>query len=466
MEKFDVVIIGGGPGGYPAAIRSAQLGASVALIEKEHLGGTCLNFGCIPTKTLIASSDLLTRINRSSVLGLKMGTVEMDYTALLQHKDDVVINLRAGIQQLLNANKIKVFSGTGSFAERNRIVITPSSNDEEIVIQADHTILATGSESMIPNFVPQHSRVVDSKKFLALTALPSRLLVLGGGIIGCELACMAGGFGIETTVVELLEDIVLMLDPDIRRELKKHMEKELGIRVLTGAPLEDIKAGKDSISGKAGKEKIEADLLLVATGRRAVTEGLALEKAGLESDEAGFIEVDEYCRTKAATVYAIGDVVAGNTQLAHAATSQGITAAENICSKGRRSSETLIPACIFTAPEIGSVGLTEREAKERGISIKIGTYRFAALGKAMATGETTGFVKWVADAETDQLLGAHVIGAHATELISEAVVAIRAELTVAELARTVHCHPTLSEAWMEAAHAVNGDCIHAVPSRK
>jgi dihydrolipoamide dehydrogenase len=271
--------------------------------------------------------------------------------------------------------------------------------------------------------------------------------------------------GSKVTVVEMLEDILIILDGDIRRELRANMEKNLGIKVLTGKPLEKITAGKDKVSGMFGDEKLEAEMMIVAVGRRPVTKGLALEKAGIATNKAGFIPVDEFCRTSVATIYAIGDVN-GGIQLAHAATSQGITAAENICNKQRKKSENLIPSCIFTSPEIGSVGLTEQAAKEKSLNIKIGKFSFAALGKAMAAAEDRGFVKWVVDASTDQLLGAHAVGAHATELISEATTAIRAELTAGEIGSTVHCHPTFSEVWMEAAHAVHGECIHAAPKRK
>ncbi len=244
------------------------------------------------------------------------------------------------------------------------------------------------------------------------------------------------------------------------------MEGALKIRILTGKPLENIRAGKQEVSGQFGDETLTAELLLVSVGRRPVTQGLDLDKAGLEATAKGSIPVDGFGRTRVSTVFAIGDVTDGSTQLAHAATAQGITAAENALRHPLRKAERLVPACIFTSPEIGSVGLTEEQAKAAGRNTRTGKYSFAALGQAMAAGETSGFVKWVVDADTDQLLGAHAVGPHATELIAEAAVAIRAELTAEELGRTIHCHPTLGEAWMEAAHAVHGHCIHAAPRRK
>jgi dihydrolipoamide dehydrogenase len=291
------------------------------------------------------------------------------------------------------------------------------------------------------------------------------LLVLGGGVIGCEFACMAAQLGVKVTVVELLEDILMIVDPDVRRELRRHMESDLGVRILTGGALTDVKAGEKAVTGVFGGKALEAEMLLVSIGRKPVTAGLELQNAGLQANERGFIPVDATCRTRAATVFAIGDVT-GGPQLAHAATSQGVTAAENAVAGKRKPVEPLVPSCIFTSPEIGSVGLTEQDAKVNGKNVRVGKFLFAALGKAMAAGHTTGFVKWIACADTDRLLGAQAIGPHATELISEAAVSIRSELTARELGGAIHCHPTLSEAWMEAAHAVHGECIHAAPKKR
>ena len=463
MEKYDVVIIGAGPGGYPAAIRAAQLGASVALIEKEALGGTCLNWGCIPTKTLIASSNLFYRMRHADAMCVLAANPSFDYAAMVDRKDAVVDKLRSGVSQLLKGNKVTVFEGVGSFKGRNRLAIKKGRKETEI--EAANTIIATGAESTIPGFLPKHDRIVASRTFLDRRELSETMIVLGGGIIGCEFACMAAQLGVKVTIVEMLEDIVLTLDRDVRRELRRHMEKTLAIEVLTGASLEDVHADDGGVSGSVGDKRVTGNLLLVSVGRRPVTDGLDLEKADLETDEAGSIPVDNYCQTRTATVYAVGDVT-GGLLLAHRATSQGLTAAENACSSTPRNVETLVPACIFTSPEIGSVGLSEQDAKARNIKIKTGKSSFAALGKAMASGETVGFVKLVADAGTDRLLGAHAIGAHATELIAEATTAIRDELTARELGRTIHCHPTLSESWMEAAQAVHGECIHAAPRKR
>lgn len=460
MEVFDVVVIGAGPGGYPAAIRAAQLGASVAIVEKEKPGGTCLNWGCIPTKALIAAAEIYSHAKHGEKLGVIAKDTAVNYAAMIAHKNAVVAQLNGGVKQLLAANGVKQFTGTAAFQDRKTIAISDGT-----VIGAKKVILATGSTSAVPGFLPQSPRIVESRAFLDLESLPASLIVLGGGIIGCELACMAAMLGVKVTIVELLDDILALADADVRREARGHMEKVLGIRILTGAALRDVTADDKTVRAKAGEDAIEAEMLLCAVGRKPVTEGLNLAAAGLETDEKGYIFADAYCRTKTATIFAIGDVT-GKLQLAHFATSQAITAAENATGNKQKKHETLVPNVIFTTPEIGSVGLTEDEAKKVGRAVTTGKFRFAALGKAMAAGETGGFVKWIADAASDQLLGAVAVGAHATELIATATIAIRAEMTAAEFGRTILAHPTFSEAWMEAAHAVHGTSIHAAPLKK
>ena len=464
MEKYDLIVIGAGPGGYPAAIRAAQLGASVAIVEKEALGGTCLNWGCIPTKTLIASASLYWHTSHAHALGISVENAAFDYAAMIQHKNQVVAKLRGGVAQLLKANGVTVFEGTAAFMTRNRLTIQRNGK-ESVALEAARIIIATGSDAVLPAFLPKAASVVESRAFLDRTELPARLVVLGGGVIGCELACMAAQLGAHVTIVEILEDILVMLDADLRAEARRFMETQLKIRILTGKPMEQIKAGAQVVKGQVAGEALEADLLLAAVGRRPVTANLALDKAGLTTNEKGYIEVNAACQTKAAGIYAIGDVN-GGPQLAHAATAQGLLAAEHAVAPRRAVRAQIVPSCIFTAPEIAVVGLCEQEAKQQNRAVKTGKFHFAALGKALAAGETTGFVKWIAAADTDQLLGAAAIGVHATELIATAVTAVQAELTAAEFARTIQAHPTLSEAWMEAAHAVHGQCVHAPPRRR
>ena len=463
MENFDVVVIGAGPGGYPAAIRAAQLGAKVAIVERELLGGTCLNFGCIPTKSLIAGADLLLQVRLAAQLGVKISGVEADFPGMMAHKQAVVAQLRKGVQGLLASNGVKIYQGQAAFEARDQIVVRQK--DGEVRIKAGKVIIATGSTSAMPGSLPKHPCVVESRGFLELTTLPKRLIVMGGGYIGCELACLAAAAGSQVTIVELLDDVLMLLDDDVRREVRKSMETKLSIKIMTGKALENIKAGETGVTATVGGEKLAADLLLVSVGRKPVTDGLALERADLKTDERGFIPVDASNRTAAATIYAIGDVN-GGMQLAHAATAQAMIAAEAACGQKPRKNETLIPGVIFTIPEVALVGLTEADAKKQNRAVKVGRFPFAALGRALAAGHPEGFVKLLADAQTDQLLGAQVVGAHATDLIAEATTAIRAELTAAELGRTVHAHPTFGEIWMEAAHAIHGECIHAAPRKK
>ncbi|MEI6148851.1 MAG: FAD-dependent oxidoreductase, partial [bacterium] len=263
MEKFDVIVIGAGPGGYPAAIRAAQLGASVAVVEKELAGGTCLNWGCIATKSLIACSDLFAHIKRAESFGISAGTVKHDYAAMSRRKDDIVGKLRTGVEGLLKANKVRYFKGTASFVDRNRITVT-AADGTQTALETKATIIASGSTSAVPGFLPKHEHVMESRRFLEITQLPASMLILGGGVIGCEFACMAAQLGVKVTVVELLEDILMMVDADVRREVRTHMEKTLGIRVLTGKALAEIAATDTTVSGKVGDETLTADLLLVA----------------------------------------------------------------------------------------------------------------------------------------------------------------------------------------------------------
>ena len=459
---FDVVVIGAGPGGYPAAIRAAQLGRRVAVVEKEALGGTCLNWGCIPTKTLIASAECYRHAREGAALGVDCDRVSFDYARMVARKGEVVGKLSGGIRQLLKANGVELIPGTARFEGPQRLSVRDAAGATRW-IQAGQTIIATGSVSAMPGFLPKHPRVIESRAFLDRTALPASLVVLGGGVIGCEFACLAAQLGTQVTVVEMLDDVLPMIDRDVRRVVRRHMEA-LGITLRTGAPLKDIAADDAGVTGRYQDEEIRGELLLVAIGRAVTTAELDLGRAGVKTDARGQIPVDAACRTSQAAIFAVGDVVSGNLQLAHVATAQGVLAAE-VAAGHRRKTETVVPACIFTAPEIGVAGLTEEQARAAGREVRTGLFHFAALGKAMAAGTTEGFVKWVADAATDQLIGAQAVGPHATELIATAALAVRNELTALEFGRTIHSHPTLSEAWMEAAHAVHGACVHAAPRR-
>lgn len=461
--EFDVIVIGAGPGGYPAAIRAAQLGAKTAIIEREWLGGTCLNCGCIPTKTLIAGAEVYQKILHAESFGIKVGTPKIDYPAMKTRKDGVVESLKGGIHSLLKAHGVTVFEGEGSFRDPRTLAVKSSDGSIQ-AITGENIIIATGSTSTVPDFIPKHERIVESRAFLELEALPETLLVLGGGYIGSELACMAAGLGVKVTVVELLPDLLMLLDKDVRQVVKKNMKTQLGMTLLTGAAMENIEATNSGITATAGNQKLEADMLLVAIGRSPVTDGLNLEGAGVVLNDRGYIDVDDLSRTNVPGIYCIGDV-SGRMQLAHAATSQALYAVEHALTNEEKIEEVVIPGVIFTSPEVALVGLTATEAKEEGRSVNTGKFYFRGLGKAMAANETEGFVKLIADPKTDRILGAQCVGPHATDLISEIVIAVREELTVEELGNTVHAHPTFAEVWMEAAHALHKTCIHAPPAR-
>ena len=461
MYDFDVIVIGAGPGGYPAAIRAAQLGKKTAIVEKEAFGGTCLNWGCIPTKTLIASAERYHHAAHSEAYGITAKGVAFDYAKMAARKAEIVAKLSGGVQMLLKSNGVEIVPGAARFESPNRLsVVGPDGATRWL--SAASIIIAAGSDSAMPGFLPKDRRVMDSRAFLDLKELPKSLLILGGGVIGCEFACMAAALGSKVTVVEMLEDIVMVLDRDVRRVLRKRMEA-LGVTLLTGAPLTGIAVKKDKVTGTYKDQTLEGDVLLVAVGRRPNTAALDLARAGVKVDERGTIPVDAQGRTNVASVFAVGDLVTGSIQLAHAATHPGVAAAE--AAAGHKSKvEKVCPSCIFTSPEIGLAGLTEAKAQQLGVAVKTAVFPFSVLGKAMAAGETDGFVKWVCDSATGQVLGAQAVGCHATELIAEAALAIRNELTIDEVGYAIHCLPNLSEAWMEAAHAFHGACIH-LPKR-
>ncbi|MEA2012902.1 MAG: dihydrolipoyl dehydrogenase [Verrucomicrobiota bacterium] len=459
MQKFDIAVIGGGPGGYVAAIKAAQNGALTVLIEKDELGGTCLNTGCIPTKTLIASAEVLGSARDAAKFGVKIsGEIVPDITLMQKRKNSIVRRLRTGIATLVKANKITLIKGSASFKTRKQIQIFA---DKEVTIEAQKIIVATGSEPLVPSFIPKSDKILDSTQILEIKDIPKSLIILGGGVIGCEFACLLAELGTSVTVVEMLETILPSQDKDVCTLITKNMKKK-GIKVLTGAPLEKIKASSSGVSGNVAGKNISADYMLVSIGRKPVTTELNIDNTGIKIDDNGFIPVNNQCKTNISGIYAIGDLT-GEIQLAHMASAMGICAANNASGKKDEFKSDLVPSCIFTTPEIGSVGMTEAQCKEKNVEIKIGQFPFAALGKAMALDKTEGFVKIIADKETGQILGTHIVGPSATDLIAESATAMNLEITAEELGKAIHAHPTLGEASMEAAHAVDGECIHLPP---
>ena len=464
MQEFDVLVIGGGPGGYVAAIRAAKNGAKTALVERKEFGGTCLNIGCIPTKTLIAGVDVYHKARHAMEFGVKIsGEVSPDWEAMLARKDSVIKTLRGGIGSLLKAAGVTVFKGHGAFTGRKTVKVVDGEGGEVEEITANKIIIASGSETLVPGFIPKGKRVITSTELLSIPEIPKSLLILGGGVIGCEFACLFAELGTKVTIVEMLDSIMPNIDRETSRVVAAQMQK-MGIEIMNGKPLGDLEADDKGVSGKVGDLTVSADYLLVSIGRKPALEGMNLAASGVKTNERGWIPVDSSCRTNVPGIFAIGDAT-GSWQLAHAASAMGVVAADVACGKKNAFDGSLVPGCIFTSPEIGSVGKSQEQCDKEGIETRVGKFPFAALGKAMAINETVGFCKIIADAKTDQILGVHIVGPHATDLIAEACPALHLEITAKELGKAIHAHPTLGEAMMEAAHAVHGESAH-IPSKR
>lgn len=459
-EKFDVTIIGAGPGGYVAAIRAAQVGLKAAIVERDKdLGGTCLLRGCIPTKELLHSAHVYDLISDPDEFGVSVEGFKLHFNKVMERKNKVVGKLAKGVEFLMKKNKIAVYKGHGRLEGKGRVTVTAA--DGKITeVPTKNIIIATGSAPrLLPGLEIKSPRIVTSDELLDFDHVPKSLIVLGAGAVGVEFASVFKRFGSEVTIIEMLDRLVPIEDAETSAELQKAFRKR-GINVLTSTKFESAKVGAKEVEisytdaeGKAGK--IKAETLLVAIGRRPVTDGLGLENTRCELDR-GYIGIDEFMRTNEPNVYAIGDVVA-TPWLAHVASKEGCLAAEHIAGRNPRPiNYNLVPNCTYCEPEIGSVGLTEAKAKEKGYQVKIGKFPFSALGKAMIIGETEGFVKVVADAQYDEVLGVHIIGPHATDLLAEACVAMGLEATAEEFGHIMHAHPTLSEGVMEAAEAVHG----------
>lgn len=456
---YKIAIIGGGPGGYVAAIRAAQLGAMVAVIEKDRLGGTCLNRGCIPTKALVAGAEALHTIKKSSDLGIKVDNPAVDFSRMMERKNQVVERLVTGINYLFKKNKIDLLEGAGKLVSLNEVEVTKKDGAVDR-ITAENIIIAAGSDpALIPALGYDGDRVITSNEALELKEVPKRLLVIGGGVIGCEFACIFAELGAEITVVDVMPSILPGVDKEVSRQLQS-LFKRRGIKVKTGSGIQEVRKDRDNVTAVlADGEEISADKVLISIGRSFNSRGLGLETIGIETGTKGEIIINSRLETNIPHIYAIGDIT-NKIQLAHVASAQGITAVENIMGAQKDMNYDVVPGCIFTSPEAAGVGMTSQEAEEKGITVKSGKFPFMALGKAQAAGETDGFVKILADASSDRVLGVHIIGPHATDLIAEAALAIKLGATTAQLAETIHAHPTLAEAIMEAAEAVHGKSIH------
>ncbi|MFZ5631943.1 MAG: dihydrolipoyl dehydrogenase [Bacillota bacterium] len=455
--SYKVVVIGAGPGGYVAAIRAAQLGARVALVEKGNVGGTCLNRGCIPTKALAAGVSVLHAIRRASQFGVGAGEVTIDFGRMMERKNQVVGRLVQGVEFLLKKNKVDLIRGAARLSGKGRVVVEGPGGPREI--EAGSIILATGTEPALNRaFGYDGERVITSDEALNLEKVPEKLLVIGGGVIGCEFACIFAALGSKVTVVEIMPTILPLMDREVARQMQGLLKRQ-GINIKTGVKIREVKKGNQVVAVLEGGEEIEADRVLISIGRVMNLKGLGLEEAGVALGDRGEVLVNDRMETSVPGIYAIGDIT-GRIQLAHVASAQGLVAVDNIMGRGRLMDYSLIPSCIYTSPEVGSVGLTTQEVEEKGIKVKSGKFPFMASGKAQAMGETDGFVKILADPDTDRILGVHIVGPHATDLIAEAAVAMQMGATVKQLAETMHAHPTLAETIMEAAGAVHGMSIH------
>ncbi len=456
-----VVVLGAGPAGYVCAIRLAQLGQQVTVVEKEFLGGTCLNVGCIPSKAMIAAGSLLHRLGDMAAMGITAKDVRLDVAKLVEWKAGIVGKLTGGVGILLKNHKVDVVMGTGKIQDKTTVVVT--TKDGPQTLKCDDIVIATGSVPIeIPGFAFDEDKVWSSTGALRPKKLPDHLVVIGGGYIGLELGMMFRKLGSKVTVLEATAGALPGQERDCVKVIEKSLKK-LGIELLTETFAQGFehKAGKSyvRIKTKAGEDTIVCDQILSTVGRKPYSAGLGLENVGLTVDPKGFLVVDKQMRTKVPTIYAIGDI-AGQPMLAHKGSKEGQIAAAVIAGGKDEYDARCVPAVIFTAPEMASVGLTEEQCKEKGLDIKTGMFPFAASGRAMSLMETEGFVKIIADAKTDELLGVHMVGPEVTELIAEATLAIEMGATAEDIARTIHAHPTLPEAFMEAAEAVHGVAVH------
>ncbi len=461
--NYDVIVIGSGPGGYVTAIRAAQLGLKVAVVEREKLGGICLNWGCIPTKALLKSAQAFEYVKHAADYGVSVeGEVKPDFPAMVKRSRGVADGMSKGIQFLFKKNKVEAIYGTGKLTNNNTVEVTDESGKKSSYT-ADHIILATGARSrQLPNLTQDGEKIIGYRKALVLEKLPKSMVVVGSGAIGSEFAYFYQSIGTEVTLVEFMPTLVPNEDEEVAKQLERSFKK-MKMKVMTNATVEKVDSSGDSckvtIKTKKGEEVVEADIVLSAVGITPNTEGIGLEELGVEMQN-GRVNVDEYYRTNVKGVYAIGDILTGPA-LAHVASAEGIVCVEKIAGLNPEPIDyTNIPACTYTGPEVSSVGLTEAKAKEAGHEVKVGKFPYSASGKASAAGQKDGFVKLVFDAKYGELLGAHMIGGNVTEIIAELVVAKKLEITGHELIKSIHPHPTMSEAVMEAAAAAYDEVIH------
>lgn len=466
-NNTDILIIGGGPAGYVAALKASQLGAKVTVVESSKVGGTCLNKGCIPTKSLLECTHVYEVVKGSSNFGVLTDNASIDFTKVASRKDTIVKQLVAGVEYLLKSGGVEVIEGTAAFTGRSEVEITEQSGNK-CKLSAQKFIIASGSLPVMPPIPGINSdNVITSEEALEIDILPESMVIIGGGVIGVEFATIFASAGVKVTIVEMMSRLVPAVDIEAAETLKRSLKKK-GVSVYLNSKVESISDSTDGkivrvISEKGQEIDLAAAKVLVSVGRKANTQGLNLENAGVKT-ERGYIVVNEKMETNVPGIFAAGDVT-GGILLAHVAFREGEIAAENALGHESAATYKAVPNCIFTRPEIGSVGLSEEKAKEAGYQIKIGKFPFRANGKALVEGEADGFVKVIADAETDKVLGVHIIGPHATELILEGALGVELGATAKDIAKTIHAHPTLGEAMLESALDVDGLALH-IPRRR
>ena len=456
MSQFDVTVIGSGPGGYVAAIRCAQLGFKTAIIEKyPTMGGTCLNVGCIPSKALLDSSEHFENAKHTFANhGIIINEPTADIARMVARKNEVVDQTTKGINFLMDKNKITVFEGVGSFESATQIKVTKNDGSSE-TIESKYTIIATGSKpSSLPFISLDKERIITSTEALNLKEIPKHLIVIGGGVIGLELGSVYKRLGSDVTVVEFMDKIIPTMDGSLSKELQKVLKKQ-GMKFNLSTGVQSVERNGESVKvtakDKKGEEVVfEGDYVLVSVGRKPYTEGLSLEKAGVDLDERGRVKTNEHLQTNVSNIYAIGDVVAG-AMLAHKASEEGVLVAEQLAGQKPHINYNLIPGVVYTWPEVAAVGKTEEQLKEEGIAIKVGNFPMRALGRSRASGDLDGFVKIIADEKTDEVLGVHMIGARAADMIAAAVTAMEFRASAEDISRMSHAHPTFAEAIKEAA---------------
>ncbi len=456
-----IAVIGGGPGGYVAAIKAAMLVAEVTVIEKKKVGGTCLNVGCIPTKALLASSSMLMNIKEAQNFGINIdGEVSADFSAVMARKDKVVDQLISGIEFLFDKRGINLVNGFGKLVDKNTIEVNKEDGTIEI-IKADKIILANGSVPIVPPmFLYDKKRIITSDEVLGLSELPKSMLIIGGGVIGCEIGQFFSALGTEITIVQRGEQLLPFEDKDVVKQLQRQFKKDK-IKVLLNSGVDSCEVvGDEVVSTLSDGKKVSTQYVLVAIGRRPNIEGSGIEELGIELNR-GKIVVNENLETNVEGIYAIGDLI-NTPMLAHVASKEGIVAVENAFGKSKTVDYTAVPRCVYTEPEVAAVGKTQKQLDAEGVEYNVGQFEFRGLGKAQAIGHIQGFIKVLADNE-DKIVGASVVGPHATDLLTELSLAVHLGLTVEQVGDVIHAHPTLSEGLMEALHDVHDECVHAAP---